>query len=135
MFKFVSTAAALTLLAATALPASAAPVRDPLALKNAAPQLTDQVRWRGGGWRGGRAWGGAAAGLAAGAIIGGLLARPYYGYGYYPYYGYPAYYPPVYAPPPYYGGDAVAYCMRRYKSYDPGSGTFLGYDGYRHPCP
>jgi hypothetical protein len=32
------------------------------------------------------------------------------------------------------GGD-VAYCMRRFKSYDPGSGTYLGYDGLRHPCP
>ena len=32
-------------------------------------------------------------------------------------------------------GDAVAYCMQRYRSYDPRSGTFLGYDGLRHPCP
>jgi len=29
----------------------------------------------------------------------------------------------------------VAYCARRFKSYDPGSGTYLGYDGLRHPCP
>ncbi|WP_162131531.1 BA14K family protein, partial [Bradyrhizobium genomosp. I (2014)] len=28
-----------------------------------------------------------------------------------------------------------AYCSQRYKSYDPGSGTYLGYDGDRHPCP
>jgi BA14K-like protein len=55
-------------------------------------------------------WGG----LAAGMILGGALnAQPYY-------YDY---------------GDAVGYCMRRFKSYDPGSGTYLGYDGYRHPCP
>ena len=26
------------------------------------------------------------------------------------------------------------YCARRYRSYDPASGTFLGYDGYRHRC-
>jgi hypothetical protein len=32
-------------------------------------------------------------------------------------------------------GDAVAYCSQRYRSYDPASGTFLGYDGVRHPCP
>lgn len=32
------------------------------------------------------------------------------------------------------GGDA-AYCAQRYRSYDPASGTFLGYDGQRHPCP
>jgi BA14K-like protein len=31
--------------------------------------------------------------------------------------------------------DAVAYCMRRFRSYDPESGTYVGHDGYRHPCP
>ena len=31
--------------------------------------------------------------------------------------------------------SAVAYCMRRFRSYDPASGTYLGYDGLRHPCP
>jgi hypothetical protein len=25
-------------------------------------------------------------------------------------------------------------CARRHRSYDPESGTFLGYDGARHPC-
>jgi len=30
-------------------------------------------------------------------------------------------------------GDS--YCAQRYRSYDPGSGTFMGYDGRRHPCP
>ena len=25
-------------------------------------------------------------------------------------------------------------CVQRYRSYDPGSGTFLGYDGRRHAC-
>ena len=36
-----------------------------------------------------------------------------------------------------YGGDtdAVAYCTQRFRSYDPGSGSYLGYDGLRHPCP
>jgi hypothetical protein len=29
---------------------------------------------------------------------------------------------------------ANASCARRYRSYDPGSGTFLGRDGHRHPC-
>ena len=130
MFKIISTAVALALTVATVLPASAAPVRDPLALKNAAAPLTTDVRWRGG-------WGWGLGGLAAGAIIGGALARPYY-YGYpYGYYGYPAYGypPPVYAAPPYADGDAVAYCMQRFRSYDPRSGTYLGNDGYRHPCP
>jgi len=53
--------------------------------------------------------------------------------------GYPGYVaappPPAYvaAPPP--PGDAVAYCMQRYRSYDPASGTFMGFDGVRRPCP
>ncbi|WP_376767797.1 BA14K family protein [Segnochrobactrum spirostomi] len=25
-------------------------------------------------------------------------------------------------------------CAARYRSYDPASGTYLGYDGLRHPC-
>jgi BA14K-like protein len=29
---------------------------------------------------------------------------------------------------------ANASCAQRYRSYDPGSGTFLGRDGHRHPC-
>jgi hypothetical protein len=57
------------------------------------------------------------------SLIAGALAAPYY-------YG-----PGPYGYEPGYGGNAVAYCMRRFKSYDPGSGTYLGYDGYRHSCP
>jgi MFS family permease len=116
--------------------ASATPVSDALAIKNAAPNNLETVQWRRGGYRGGyrSGWRGGrrgyyGGGFAAGAILGGLLAAPYY---YYPgpyYYSDPGYY---YGPPP---GDAVGYCMQRFKSYDPGSGTYLGYDGYRHPCP
>jgi hypothetical protein len=80
---------------------------------------------------------------------GALLAPRYYGPGPY-YYGPGPYY---YGPGPYYddpgpyyadpgayqvdptGGDPVAYCLQHFKSYDPRSGTYLGYDGYRHPCP
>jgi hypothetical protein len=126
------------------------------ALGNAAPSSVEAVRWGGGGWGGrgwgGRGWGGrgwgVGAGFAAGALLGGALLAPrYYGPG--PYYYGPG---PYYAPGPYYGdpgpyadpgsygadptgGDAVAYCMQRFKSYDPRSGTYLGYDGNRHPCP
>ena len=32
------------------------------------------------------------------------------------------------------GGDA-SYCAQRYRSWDPASGTYLGFDGLRHPCP
>ena len=35
----------------------------------------------------------------------------------------------------YRGGRTVDYCMRRFRSYDPNSGTYLGNDGYRHRCP
>jgi len=34
-----------------------------------------------------------------------------------------------------YDDDEVEYCMRRFKSYDPDSGTYMGYDGVRHSCP
>ena len=56
------------------------------------------------------------AGLAAGAIIGGALASQN---GYYAEYQ----------------GGGRGYCARRYRSYDPASGTYMGYDGLRHPCP
>lgn len=92
-------------------------------LNNSAPAV--QVRYY-------RGWG-VGPGIIGGLVLGEIIAsqRPYY-YGYpgYPgYYGYPA---PVYATP--YGGS-VGYCMSRFKSYDPSSGTYLGFDGRRHPCP
>lgn len=31
--------------------------------------------------------------------------------------------------------DAVAACARKYRSYDPNTGTFLSNEGYRKPCP
>ena len=33
------------------------------------------------------------------------------------------------------GGDGAAYCEQRFRSYDRASGTYLGYDELRHPCP
>jgi hypothetical protein len=106
--KMIFTAAAMIALGVVAVPTDAS------------------AYWRSGGWHGGwhgGGWGYYGGGFAAGAILGGLLAAPYY-----------------YGPPPgyYYGPpeeDASAYCMQRFKSYDPHSGTYLGYDGYRHPCP
>ena len=80
--------------------ASAMPITDALAIKNAAPTGVETVQW---GW-------GLGAGLLGGVIIGGALAAPYYGYAprrYYPYaYGPPpGYYGPgrYYGPGPYYG--------------------------------
>ncbi|MDA9421309.1 BA14K family protein [Bradyrhizobium sp. CCBAU 53380] len=100
-----------------------------------------------GNWRGGSNWsghhwhhrrGGFWPGFAAGAAIGGLGSYAYYGggYGYYDdpyYYGY--YDEPTVAVVQDGGGDSAAYCAQRFKSYDPASGTYLGYDGQRHPCP
>jgi hypothetical protein len=132
--------------------AAAMPVADGLALKNAAPMTVESVQWRGRG----RGWGGPIAGFAAGAILGGALLAPrYYAPRSYYYGGGPYYAPsPYYADPgPYYsdpgpysadpgpysadptGGDPVSYCLQRFRSYDPRSGTYLGFDGYRHPCP
>jgi hypothetical protein len=127
--RLLTFSAAAMVATALAVPnmASAAPVADALAIKKAAGSDIVTVWGRGFGW-------GFGAGLLGGAIIGGALAAPYYyGPGYYP----PAYYGPGpgYYPAPAYGGDAVAYCARKYRSYDPASGTFLGTEGLRHPCP
>jgi BA14K-like protein len=91
----------------------------------------------GGGYRGG---GGFVPGVVAGAVIGGAIASQGYGY-----YGGPAYAPGYYddqsyddsavVQAPAGGDDAVAYCMQTYRSYDPRTGTYMGTDGYRHPCP
>jgi hypothetical protein len=95
----------------------------------------------GGGGRGYGYGGGVVPGVVAGAVIGGAIASQGY-------YGGPVYAPGYYdgdqyyddssvavAPGPAGGGDAVAYCMQTYRSYDPASGTYMGNDGYRHPCP
>jgi len=95
----------------------------------------------GGGYYGHGGGGAFLPGLAAGAIIGGAIASQGYGPGYYA--PGPGYYDNGYgyddgavavAPAPG-GDDAVAYCMQTYRSYDPRSGTYMGNDGYRHPCP
>ncbi|MGB3272829.1 MAG: BA14K family protein, partial [Xanthobacteraceae bacterium] len=66
-------------------------------------------------------------GIIGGAIIGSTLAAPYF---YDPYY-----YDDVVVAPGGPSAEEVAYCSRRFKSYDPRTGTYLGYDGLRHPCP
>ena len=100
-------------------------------------ELVQQVQWRRhgghhhhhhggryyrGGGNGGAVAAGVLGGLAVGAMIGAATAAP------------PP--PAYYAPAPVYGGggDWLAYCSSKYRSFDPASGTYLGYDGYRHPC-
>ena len=128
---------------------AAAPLSSSLGLQNAVTPSTETVQyrrgWRGGYYRGGyyRDGGivGAGLGLAgagiglAGAIVGGAVvgATHPYGYdGYGPGYGYA---PGYVAESPYADGSEVGYCQQRFRSYDPASGTYLGFDGLRHPCP
>lgn len=116
---------ALAFTAAIAIPAQASPMvpKANLAIATGENAAIHQVQWRrhyGPRHRPYRSyrhhrpsygWGPALGGLAAGAIIGGAIAS----------------------------SQAKAandqYCLQRFKSYDPMSGTYLGYDGYRHPCP
>jgi len=75
-----------------------------------------------GGYGDGYVYGGAALGLGllGGAIIG--SQGPDYGSGYL-------------SDPQDGATQSPGYCASRFKSYDPASGTYLGYDGLRHPCP
>jgi hypothetical protein len=102
----------------------------------------------GGGYYRHGGGGGFIPGAVAGAVIGGAIASQSYGY----YGGGPGYYAPGYYDQGYDqgyddsgpvavdagpggGDDSVAYCMQTYRSYNPRTGTYLGNDGYRHPCP
>ncbi|PZO02606.1 MAG: BA14K family protein [Hyphomicrobiales bacterium] len=149
------TFAALVGGALMAAPASAAPIGSAsgpaLALASGGNALVETVQYRrygygprygyrGGYYRGGR---GAAvgAGIAAGVIGGALAAGALAG----PRYVEPA---PIYvAPAPVYGApvraygygasdvDAVAYCSRRFRSYDPETGTYIATGGVVRACP
>ena len=98
----------------------------------------------GGNWGGGhrhhRPHGGFYPGVVAGAVIGGALAANSYAY-YNPYYYGNGYYDEgdyddnTVAVVPGGGEGDEAYCAQRYRSWDPASRTYLGYDGLRHPCP
>lgn len=84
------------------------------------PAQAQRGRGRGWGGRGRGGWGrgsgvGAAVGIGVGAaIIGGAIAA---------------------SAAEQQRRDAINYCAQRYRSFDPQSMTFLGKDGYRHPCP
>lgn len=84
------------------------------------PAQAQRGRGRGWGGRGRGGWDrgsgvGAAVGIGVGAaIIGGAIAA---------------------SAAEQQRRDAINYCAQRYRSFDPQSMTFLGKDGYRHPCP
>jgi hypothetical protein len=117
--KVLATALLLSSVAfAISVPATSAPLINQSSVAKAAPSSTETVyyrhRHRGYGYHRGGGAGALLGGLAAGAIIGGAIAA----------------------------GQAnaatqqnVAYCARRYRSYDPASGTYLNNDGNRYPCP
>jgi hypothetical protein len=81
----------------------------------------------------GDAWGAGLLGFGVGAIIGSTLApREVYVV---PPPPPPAYYygPVAYGPPPW-TPDWYDYCGARYRSFNPSTGYFMGYDGYPHFC-
>lgn len=71
----------------------------------------------GPGYNAGAAAAAGAAGLAAGALIGGAIASQQQA-----------------APAVPGDADWIAYCSSKYRSFDPASGTYLGYDGRRYVC-
>jgi hypothetical protein len=100
---------------------------------------------RPGNWSGGNHWSGRRnfadwrnhrRGFR-GPVVAFGFGPSYYDYGYD--YGYPYYDDDAYAyvapGPAVVEGDSVAYCKQRFRSYDPSTGTYLGYDGLRNPCP
>lgn len=150
MIRTTMIAAALAGGFALATPAAAAPLAPAQASVATAgsTNLVEQVQYRRYygpryGYRGGyygrgyRYNRGAAvgAGIAAGAL-GALAAGALLAPG--PVYAEPVP-PPVYAAPrPVYvepDADAIAYCSRRFRSYDPSTGTYIGSGGVVRACP
>jgi len=143
MFRTLGTITLLTLVVAT--PAKEAAAQDPLGgaiLGGAAGAIIGGIA---GGGRGAAI--GAGIGAATGAIIAAEGQRRRGGYYYWHdgcYVEQPSGWVRVssqycdadyYQPAPPGAGDPVAYCMQRFRSYDPASQTYLGFDGLRHPCP
>ncbi|TCR62273.1 BA14K family protein [Bosea sp. BK604] len=137
MIKTLTIAVALAGTVVLAAPASAAPLSasaGSAAFSEAGKDLVQNVQYRRygyygprygygyrGGWRGPAVGAGVAAGILGGALAAGALAAP-------------AYPPPapVYAAP---DADAIAYCSRRFRSYDPETGTYIGSGGVVRACP
>jgi BA14K-like protein len=121
--KQISAALLSLVMATSAIPAYALPVM----AKPAADSAVQTVGYRGGhynrgghGYRHGGYGYGRHRGIGAGAVIGGLVAGALIagaireGRA---------------------GGSDITRCEEAYQSFDPASGTYLGYDGERHVCP
>ena len=114
---------------------AAAIAATPGGMQPGSPGWQTAARYSPGGWRTGAFW----PGFATGATIGTLGSYAYYGGS--PYYGDSAYSgdesaeEPSFAAMPDTGADTISYCVQRFRSFDPASGTYLGFDGQRHPCP
>ncbi|MGO4405415.1 BA14K family protein [Bosea sp. RAF48] len=148
MIRTLVVATAIAGCAALAAPASAAPLAPATAAvvsAKAEAGLLQSVQWRPYGYygpgyyrynRGPAVGAGIAAGVIGGALAAGALAAPPPP----PVYAYPAPAPVYGAPAPAYGYsiedvDAVAYCSRRFRSYNPETGTYIAKGGVVRACP
>jgi hypothetical protein len=134
MRKFAAAALAAGVLGATIVPAGASPLPAKPDLNRTYPgeTYTQYRRYYGGGpyyrghyYHGGGYYGGGAvaagvAGIAAGALIAGALANQAQAA------------PPP--PPATVDPRLAAYCARRFRSFDPNTGTYLAVSGERIVC-
>jgi BA14K-like protein len=128
--RFLASAVLAASAALLAAPAGAAPIMAPSSLQTTSAPSVEAVQWL-GDW----SWGRPAGYYDGYAYPGyGYPATP--GYGYAPVPGYaPAPVAPGYATGYQAGAADVAFCMRRYRSYDPSTGTYIGRDRRTHSCP
>lgn len=101
-----------------------------IALTFAAP--AEAGRYYRGGGGGGSALGAGLIGFGIGAIIGSALT-PREVYVAPPPPPPPGYYPASYGPPPW-SPEWYEYCTYRYRSFNPNTGYFMGYDGIARFC-
>jgi hypothetical protein len=99
-------------------------------------QIQDRRGWRHRRWHRRDRWDNDWAPWVAGGLLGlgiyGLSQGPYYDDGYY-YGGYGGDYAYDYEPG--YAEGGFARCQATFRSFDPASGTYVGYDGVRRTCP
>ncbi|MBB3019382.1 anti-sigma factor RsiW [Microvirga lupini] len=132
MRKFMTAIVGAALLA-SAIPASATPIQfRPLPQVEKAYPNESYAQYYRRGYRpyyrerhyyrrdNGAAVAAGVAGLAAGALIAGAIASQAQ--------------PAAPQPPGVVDPQVAAYCARKYRSYDPGTGTFLATNGMRYVC-